>query len=257
MRLRPLIALPFALAPAWATAATGQCTAPSAAPETATAIVQPVSLHAGMPPRPLSAAEIAASPMLIRLSTHGAQLSELPPDHGLRTIFAVSADRKRFQIFYPTPDGQAVVAGVMWDVAGHNVTRDRVAPIAGTIPTVVIDPARPAGGASAALDQIPGLAYGSMGAATAPRLWMFFDPLCPWSTRAMAALQPLVDSGRVRLSLVPISINDHENGGQSTRAAAYLLSLPRDVMGQAWSSGQASRPDADPSADQLVKAQRP
>ena len=37
-----------------------------------------------------------------------------------------------FQVFYLTPDGQAAVGGVMWDSAGHNITRSQVAPIEGT-----------------------------------------------------------------------------------------------------------------------------
>ena len=85
---------------------------------------------------PIGADRIGRVPALRRIASNGAQLLDLGVQHGLQTIFARNGST--FQVFYLTPDGQAAVGGVMWDAAGHNITRGQVAPIAGTIPTVTI-----------------------------------------------------------------------------------------------------------------------
>ena len=85
---------------------------------------------------PIGADRIGRVPALRRIASNGAQLLDLGVQHGLQTIFARNGST--FQVFYLTPDGQAAVGGVMWDAAGHNITRGQVAPIEGTIPTVTI-----------------------------------------------------------------------------------------------------------------------
>ena len=72
------------------------------------------------------------------LAAAGSQAKELGTSHGLRGIFVdVGA---QFQVFYVTPDGERVIAGGLWDAAGHNVTADQVKPFQGTIATVEIGP---------------------------------------------------------------------------------------------------------------------
>lgn len=84
----------------------------------------------------ISTDRIARIPALKRLSSGGASIYDLGIQHGLPTVFAKSGST--FQVFYLTPDGQAAIGGVMWDYTGHNITRDQVTPIDGTIPTVTI-----------------------------------------------------------------------------------------------------------------------
>lgn len=135
----------------------------------------------------------------------------------------------------------------MWDATGHNITRDQVSSIPGTIPTVQWNPSgsspgsRP-GAASATtahpavdpVERVKAVAFGLEGQDTAPRVYMFIDPLCPFSTRAYAALKPAVASGRLQLAIVPVSINDHENKGASTPAAQQMLSAKPHDMAALW-----------------------
>ena len=157
----------------------------------------------------------------------GGSLTELGMLHGLRGLMVRSGTQ--FQVFYATPDGQRVIPGVMWDTTGKNLTRDQITPIAGTIPTVTIGPAADTPGqgatpamvsqAAPALSIVQATNFGTIGNPTAPRLWMFIDPLCSFSVRAMQQLQPFVTSGRVQLAVIPLAVIDHETDGRSTTNA--------------------------------------
>ena len=177
----------------------------------------------------------------------GGNLTELGMLHGLRGLLVKSG--AQFQVFYATPDGQRVIPGVMWDANGKNLTRDQVAPVAGIVPTVTIGPvtnlaaqdtptvAGPALQATSALNIVQATSFGTIGNPSAPRLWMFIDPLCSFSVRAMQQLQPFVASGRVQLAVIPLAVIDHETNGRSTTNALAMLSKPIDQMVTAWSRG--------------------
>ena len=177
----------------------------------------------------------------------GGSLTELGMLHGLRGLLVKSGTQ--FQVFYATPDGQRVIPGVMWDAAGKNLTRDQVAPVAGIVPTVTIGSAAnaaaqntptvgsPATQATPALSIVQATSFGTIGNPSAPRLWMFIDPLCSFSVRAMQQLQPFVASGRVQLAVIPLAVIDHETNGRSTTNALAMLSKPVDQMVMAWSRG--------------------
>ena len=196
-------------------------------------------------------------PALEHIRSAGATLTDLVPSHGLRTVFARHGTK--FQVFYVTPDGQAVVGGVMWDASGKNVTRQQVASIPGTIPTVTIGPIVPP---QAAMGDAPGVGpaaapalvqtaerttHGILGSPSAPKLWMFIDPMCSYSIRAMDALKPYVTAGRVQLVVIPVSVLDYEDHGKSTTAAQLMLSQPMNSMVQAWQDHQLTG-SPDPAA---------
>lgn len=189
--------------------------------------------------------------------------TDLGERHGLRA--AVVRSGTQFQVFYATPDGTAVIPGIMWDTTGRNLTRDHVSGVPGAIPTVTIGdvppqapapnrppvpgslaaspPSRSAAPASsprAGLSALNAVYAGSVGNANAPELRMFVDPRCGYSEQAMMRLQPLVANGRVRLTVIPISILDPHNGGESTRATLAMLSKPADEMVAAWSRNDLS-----------------
>jgi thiol:disulfide interchange protein DsbG len=177
----------------------------------------------------------------------GGSLAELGMFHGLRGMVVKSGTQ--FQVFYATPDGQRVIPGVMWDAAGKNLTRDQVTSIAGAIPTVTIGPAAAAASQNTtaavtataqtapALNIVQATNFGTIGSPSAPRLWMFIDPLCSFSVRAMQQLQPFVASGRVQVAVIPLAVIDHETNGRSTTNALAMLSKPADQMVTAWSRG--------------------
>jgi thiol:disulfide interchange protein DsbG len=225
-------------------------------PSPAPAPAKPLSPHAQGNPQPLSAAEIGAVPALERIASAGATLLDLGTEHGLRTIFATKGDA--FQVFYLVPDGSALVGGVMWDASGHDVTRDQVAPIPGVIPTIKVGPSGAPAKASPADNQSQGAdplslvketSYGTLGAPDAAQLWMFVDPFCSFSVNAMRQLAPYVQSGKVRLSVIPLSVLDYEDQGRSTPAAKIMVSEPNDQMVADWVAGSLTgRPSADAAA---------
>lgn len=239
-----------------------QCVVPASAtvpaPAPSEAQVPPVA------PAPVPAPGSAASPQLIaadqvdrvpalrRIASAGAQLFDLGTEHGLRTVFARNGSV--FQVFYITADGQAAVGGVMWDASGQNVTKRQVASIEGTIPTVTIaapgspPPAQPTATRAAArapaplLETVVGTTYGTIGSASAPRLYLFVDPMCSYSVRAVEQLRPYVAGGKVQLAVIPVPVLDADDQGRSTRAAKVMLSLPPDTMVAAWGDNRLNGP---------------
>ena len=172
-----------------------------------------------------------------RLMTLAAgQVKELGETHGLRGLYLRNG--QEFQVLYATPDGRATIAGVMWDATGKNLTREQVSKIDGAIPTVVVDKdGAKSVEAVARADALLGVeraAFGLIGDPAAPRLWMIVDPFCSYSVRAFDALKPYVTAGRIQVAVVPISILDYEDNGQSTRSAESLLSQPPSKMAEAW-----------------------
>ena len=184
------------------------------------------------------------------------QVTELRPAHGLRGLFVRNGGQ--FQVFYASPDGQRVVPGSLIDAEGRNVTKQQIAAIPGAVPTVVIGDGAvksafmPSGPASL-LSVAEGTNFGTLGDANAPRLWMFIDPLCSWSVKAMEQLRPFVASGRLQLAVIPTAVLDDGDHGQSKVAAKAMLSLPADAMVPAWNDRNL---DGNPRADasQLLTA---
>ena len=164
------------------------------------------------------------------------QVKDLGQTHGLRGLYLRNG--REFQVLYVTPDGRATIAGVMWDATGNNLTREQVSKIDGAIPTVIVDKdGAKSVEAAARTDALLGVehaAFGLAGDPAAPRLWMIIDPFCSYSVRAFDALRPYVTAGRIQLALVPISILDYEDNGQSTPAAQSLLSQNPAQIVEAW-----------------------
>ena len=179
---------------------------------------------------------------------------DLGIEHGLRTLFVRSG--QQFQVFYVTPDGERVIPGMMWDANGKDLTRAQVASIPGAVPTVVVGSDQGPGRATAsttvaALPLLQNAAAGSVGSATAPHVWMLIDPQCVYSIRAFRMLQPYVASGRLRISVVPLSVLDYEDQGASTKAALALLSLPADKIVTSWRARDLNGPASASAATRL------
>ena len=205
----------------------------------------------------ITADEISRVPALRRIASAGAQLTDLGSQHGLRAVFARNG--QNFQVFYVTADGQGAVGGVMWDHTGRNITREQVSSIEGAIPTVAIGAAVTAPRAAGqtlgtlALRTIASTTYGTTGSASAPRLWVFVDPLCSFSLRAMEQLRPFIAAGEVQVAVIPLSLLDHEGGGRSTAAAKAMLSRGAEHMVDAW-TGNALTGDVDAAASATLQA---
>lgn len=203
---------------------------------------------------PVSATEADQVPALQHIRASGAQLYELGEVHGLRSIFAVAGES--FQVFYLSVDGQVAIRGIAQDAAGKNLTRDQIAQVPGAIPTAVLGGDRPSSPAAlpnaapaalhvsarSPLQAAQAATYGTVGHDDAPRLWVFVDPQCSFSRRAMQQLQPYVASGRVQLAVIPVSVLDHEDQGLSTTRAEAMLGLPREQMVAAWAENRLAGP---------------
>ena len=197
------------------------------------------------------------------LAAAGSQARELGMTHGLRTIFVDVGPQ--YQVFYVTPDGERVIPGGMWDALGHNVTADQVKPIQGAIATLEVGPGsegipidrapqlagKPAAAASA-VTLVERAASGTFGDPSAPKLYMFVDPMCSFSVRAMQQLKPLVDAKRLQVAVIPVAILDHEDGGRSTTSSLAMLSLPPNLMVQAWATGKVDGPAAPDAQAKLA-----
>jgi thiol:disulfide interchange protein DsbG len=170
----------------------------------------------------------------------------------------------QFQVFYAAPDGQVVIPGILRDADGKDVTRQQVSSIPGAIPTVeVAGDSAPSGTAAGAGAQVVPMAtaqtlaavktasYGSIGPASAPQLFMLIDPQCIYSVRSFQQLRGFALAGKIRLSVVPLSILDYEDRGQSTRSALALLGKSADQLIPAWQSGDVAGPVAKDAGDRL------
>lgn len=181
-------------------------------------------------------------------SVAGDNITDLGVEHGLHGYFVRSG--KRFQVFYATPDGKGLIPGVMWDAAGKDVTRQQVSKIPGAIPTVEVGSVSGKQvGAAGALPLLRKTTYGTIGPAGAPKVYMFMDPQCVYSIRTFQALRPYAKAGRLQLAVIPLSVLDYEDHGQSTQSALALLSDAPDRIVSAWRSGSENNaPSADASA---------
>jgi thiol:disulfide interchange protein DsbG len=144
---------------------------------------------------------------------------------------------EEFQVLYATPDEEATIAGVMWDADGKNLTRSQTAKIEGVTPSAFIgnvndNPAALTPGG--ALDAVQNTVFGTLGDNAAPRLWVFIDPLCSYSVRALNELMPVVKQHRLQLAIIPISLLDYEDQNHSTAATLSLLSKSPDEIVKAW-----------------------
>jgi thiol:disulfide interchange protein DsbG len=93
--------------------------------------------------------------------------------------------------------------------------------------------------------------FGTVGPASAPHLWMVIDPQCVYSVRAYQLLHLYVEAGKLQLSIIPISVLDYEDNGQSTKAALALLSKSPDLLVSAWQAGSVNDPPIPAAAERL------
>lgn len=180
-------------------------------------------------------------------------VTQLGTKDGFTGYFVRSGSQ--FQVFYAAPDNMVIIPGILRDAQGRNLTRDQVANIPGAVPTVEVAanaepstasvaPPAPtdAGGTAAALAAVEKTAYGTIGPASAPQLFMLIDPQCIYSVRSYQMLRGYAQAGKIRLSIVPLSVLDYEDRGQSTRSALALLGKPPDDIVSAWQAGDVAGP---------------
>ncbi len=258
-RLVPAASLAAALlfAPAVAIAQTQCSLAPAAGPASAQSS-PPVNAVAAPPDQnparglvEFPATDVARLPALQTVASAGAKIYELPTPselEGLRTAFAVNGSA--FQVFYVPPHGAAVIRGIAQGPSGENLTLAQTSAIPGVVPAIDIREGAALVDGSA-VKTAAAATFGLWGRDGAPRVYMFVDPLCSFSLRAMTTLKPAIDAGRLQVAVVPVAITDGETGGHSTPAALAMLSVtPRDGMAPRWMADWRAWAGQDPSNPQ-------
>jgi len=256
------LAAALLLAPVVATAQT-QCSLAPAAGQAVPQTSLPANAVVAAPPDPnparslveFPAADVAQLPALRNVANAGAKLYELPTPpglEGLRTAFAVNGSA--FQVFYVLPHGAAVIRGIAQGPGGENLTLAQTSAIPGVVPAIDIREGAALVDGSA-VKTAAAATYGLWGREGAPRVYMFMDPLCSFSLRAMTTLKPVIDAGRLQLAVVPVAVTDGETGGHSTPATLAMLSVaPRDDMALRWMADWRAWAGQDPSNPQLADA---
>jgi thiol:disulfide interchange protein DsbG len=191
----------------------------------------------------------------------GGNLTSLGNQGGFVGLFVRSGPQ--FQVFYAAPDGQVVIPGILRDAAGKNLTRPQVASIPGAIPTVEVTNSNATSGpmadltstaprgSEATLAAVEKATYGTLGPASAPQLFMLIDPQCIYSVRSYQTLRSFAQAGKIRLSVIPLSVLDYEDHGQSTKSALALLSKSPDQLLGAWQAGDVGGPIAPEAETRL------
>jgi hypothetical protein len=188
---------------------------------------------------------------LAQLKTVAAgNITDIGAVHGLEGYFVRSGSM--FQVFYATPDNQRVIPGVLWDASGKNITKTEVADIPGAIPTVEVNgPDGPQASPAAVLPLVQSATFGTIGDNSRKHLFMLIDPQCIYSIRAFQMLKPFAEANQIEISVIPLTILDGEDGGQSTKSAMALLSDPPEQIVTAWETGSDTNQPSTDAADRL------
>ena len=177
-------------------------------------------------------------------------ITDIGSVHGLEGYFVRSGGM--FQVFYATPDDERVIPGVLWDASGKNITKTEVADIPGAVPTVEVNgPDGPQATPAAVLPLVQNATFGTIGNNPSKHLYMLIDPQCIYSVRAFQMLKPFAEQNQIEISVIPLTILDGENGGQSTRSAMALLSDPPDQIVSSWETGSVTNPPSGDASDKL------
>jgi thiol:disulfide interchange protein DsbG len=181
-----------------------------------------------------------SAPALQYLRSRGNQLRFMGRLHGLDAYFAEAASGS-IQTFYITPDGQAAIAGLMFNTQGQNITMGQVMTLLQSDPQALeaanrlqadaekqslqksqLTPQQQLAKAEAVLDAIDTTNWFRLGVEDAPIVYMVLDPNCPWCERSMQLLAPLVGQGQIQLRLIPIGLL----ADTSLAKAAAIISSP-------------------------------
>ena len=203
---------------------------------------------------PDGAAAIEGAPVELTLgqlnTIASGNVTSLGEDHGFTGYFVRSG--QQFQVFYASPDSQMMVLGILRDAKGKDITRDQVAKVPGAVPTVEVGSSDAPAAAlatsttdkpiatAATLAAVEKADFATLGPASAPQLFMMIDPQCIYSVRGYQQIRGFAQAGKIRLSVIPLSVLDYEDNGQSTKSALALLSKPADQLLTAWQVGDVA-----------------
>ncbi|HHM6453940.1 TPA: thiol:disulfide interchange protein DsbG [Pseudomonas aeruginosa] len=135
------------------------------------------------------------------MSKGNAIVQAFPAASGMKGIVVDNGAEKR--LFYVTPDGKSLLAGVMFDTQGANLTSVDLARTASVEP--VPQSSQSAGSLAQAWKQAEQLKWLAEGDADRV-MYAFFDPNCAYCHELWGMLRAPVAAGDVQVRWIPISI---------------------------------------------------
>lgn len=174
------------------------------------------------------------------LSDEGAQMRYLGKAHGMDGWISIKSGQEQY--FYVTPDGGAMVMGLMFDNDGKVLTLEQVNALRqqeGDILDLFAGPDRQ--GRNTAQEQTPDLSaaqynnpseqlysdiensnWVAFGDDDAPVIYSFIDPQCPHCHNFIRDLKDdYIGNGLVQLRVIPVGFRD-----ETLAQAAFLLAAP-------------------------------
>lgn len=153
--------------------------------------------------------------------------------------YMAEAPNGSIQTFYIAPDGKGILAGLMFDTSGRNITMSQVMHLLQTNPNALasvkklqeknaknknqenMTPQQMMAKAQVVIAAIEKTNWFRMGDEKAPIVYMIMDPNCPWCSRAVHYLEPIVAKGDVQLRVIQIGML---NETSLPKAAAIVAS---------------------------------
>lgn len=178
--------------------------------------------------------------VLKELGTRGAQIRYLGRDKGLDGWATILQGQEQY--FYVTPDGEAIIMGLLFDKSGHPVTIDQVAKLQSgdaaldalaTPATPTVDPLQAIqeelraqqnlSPSQRLMKEVEASNMITLGKnADAPVIYAFMDPQCPHCHALMNDLRKdLLATGQIQIKMIPVGLRD-----ETKAQAAYLLAAP-------------------------------
>lgn len=182
-------------------------------------------------------------PALETLAGQGAQLRYLGNEYGLDGWIAIYQGQEQY--FYVTPDGKAMVSGLMMDRNGRMITIDQIRRLrqetGGTLDIFAEDMSSEDSAAvpgESFPEKVSDLTFKTpaeqlfeniedsnwipLGDPAAPVIYSFVDPQCPHCRAFMQDLHhDYIDKNAVQVRIIPVGRNP-----DSLKQAAFLLALP-------------------------------
>ena len=179
---------------------------------------------------------------LKNLAERGAQVRYLGREKGLDGWITVFQGQEQY--FYATPDGEAILMGLLFDKNGKMLTVRQVQNLQQgndpTLESLITQQAAPEGEdalralqesfkkqrvespAEQMFSEIESANWFAMGPETAPAVYAFLDPQCAHCHEFMKDIaRDYVDGGQIQLRVVPVGFRD-----DSRAQAAFLLASP-------------------------------
>ncbi len=168
-------------------------------------------------------AQPQAPEVLRSLITKGAELRYLGRDQGLDGWVTIINGQEQY--FYVSPDGQAILSGILYNRQGEVVTRRQVEQLrqrAGLSPAATSTAAKAtASKGEQLLQAVESSNWFPLGNNGAPPVYSFIDPQCQHCHEFLKQIRDakLVEDGKLQLRLVPVGIINKD----SVQQAAALL----------------------------------